>query len=150
MTETDLAWAAGFIDGEGSINVVPVWVRGHKRSGLFRLQISVSGTVRKPLERLQSLFGGNIQYYHRAKEVRKDYWQWFLYGKKAQDVLKSLYNQFTVKTRQAAIAEVFPIKTAIGGSSQRRNRHPLAVILQEECYKAMKISNHRGSLPCLT
>lgn len=144
MNETALAWAAGFIDGEGCVSVVPI----HKRPGLYRLQMSASGTIKKPLERLQSLFGGSIQHYHRAREVRKDYWQWFLYGKKAQAVLKSLYDQFTVKTRQAAIAEVFPIKTIIGGA--RRERHPLAAILQEECYKAMKTSNHRGSLPCLT
>jgi hypothetical protein len=53
--ETDLAWAAGFIDGEGCIRIT-AGDRGGMNVGLTITQKS-----RIPLDHFVSIFGGNVQ-----------------------------------------------------------------------------------------
>lgn len=52
-----LAWAAGFFDGEG---YVTVQVRGGKYKGHY-LRIGINHVDPKPLEEFKRLFGGNIR-----------------------------------------------------------------------------------------
>ncbi len=52
MTDIDLAWAAGFIDGEGCFDFS---LKGSKPS--VYLSLRVSQKVREPLDRLASIFG---------------------------------------------------------------------------------------------
>jgi hypothetical protein len=51
---SDLAWAAGFIDGEGTISV---YSRAD-RVGEFKVLLQAVNTNRTALDRLQSMFGG--------------------------------------------------------------------------------------------
>lgn len=59
MTSTDLAWAAGFIDGEGSIGVHRENVnregRPHRQN--YRASLQVANTQRAACDRLQKVFG---------------------------------------------------------------------------------------------
>ena len=48
-----LAWAAGFIDGEGCIRCRP-------REGLYRVRLAVAQNESQPLLLLQYCFGGNV------------------------------------------------------------------------------------------
>jgi hypothetical protein len=68
IDELDLAWAAGFIDGDGSITF-----SCNPQTGLCRVQLSVTQKDRQALLILQELFGGNI--YHHGKDNK--YWQWY-------------------------------------------------------------------------
>lgn len=54
MTDTDIAWAAGFFEGEGHVKAV---VRGRSKS---YISIDVSQVYREPLDKLQELFGGKV------------------------------------------------------------------------------------------
>ena len=71
---TDLAWAAGFIDGEGSIGC---WYMAHKARGkrYKRLSLTVAQTALPPLEKLRELFGGYLTEV-RPRGARKKTWQW--------------------------------------------------------------------------
>jgi hypothetical protein len=51
MTETEIAWVAGFLEGEGSFGVYS------RRSGYRYLLLQVSSTDRDVLERLRSVVG---------------------------------------------------------------------------------------------
>lgn len=61
MKEKDLAWAAGFIDGEGCIRIIERNTKRAPFSKTYHFEISASQTVLKPLEKLQKLFGGTIR-----------------------------------------------------------------------------------------
>ncbi len=135
MNETDLAWAAGFIDGEGSITITP---RQKKQALCFGLALTVGNTVKEPLDRLVSLFGGHLYSQPPHGLGRREMWIWRVTGRDAQPVLKALHGHLSVKQRQATIATVFPI-------GNRSKRAPLAAILQEECYKAMRNANGVGA-----
>jgi hypothetical protein len=59
MKKEDIAWAAGFIDGEGTIGVYRH--RDHKKgSWYFEPLVQASNTDRVPLLKLKRLFGGNV------------------------------------------------------------------------------------------
>lgn len=59
MNETDIAWAAGFFDGEGSVSIYP---EKDKRKGNayknWRPCLQVSNTCDVSLRRLKDVFGG--------------------------------------------------------------------------------------------
>jgi len=84
MSETDLAWAAGFIEGEGSIFIGRRWRRDRKYWET-RVVISVCNTDRTLLEVLKKLFGGsistrNMKERHKSGNLgRKQIYQWDLH-----------------------------------------------------------------------
>ena len=62
----DYAWAAGFIDGDG-------WMRIEKRScGGHYARIGACQVQKRPLDKLQELFGGKIAIKSLAGRNRKD------------------------------------------------------------------------------
>ena len=135
MKETDLAWAAGFIDGEGTVYISP-----ERTKHPMGLRLLASQTVEKPLRKLQSLFGGGNVYLRNdtRKETYRPLWTWQLSGTLAKAALKAMLPYLTVKSQQAAIALNFPVRPQGGRNPER---HPLAVILQGECRKALLKAN---------
>lgn len=70
--ETDLAWAAGFFDGEGYFGVNDA----HNRASPF---VSVTQKRQMPLLKLQQMFQGSLHYY----EYQYSFWVWRLTGAKS-------------------------------------------------------------------
>ena len=138
MKETDLAWAAGFIDGEGTVVVVH-----RKDDDSFGLRLVVSQTVERPLQTLKDMFGGSVyQRKDNRKESYKTLWTWQAAGQTAQETLKAIYPFLQVKSHQAAIALVYPFaKRQRDAESGTFKRHPLARILQELCRNALHDAN---------
>lgn len=93
INRTDLAWAAGFMDGEawiGKSGTKPWQVTG----------VEVFQTRVAPLKKLQSLFGGSITPYANPSKLQKRRaWRWRLYGKAADAMLEKLNPYFMVKQR---------------------------------------------------
>lgn len=84
VSMTDLHWAAGFLDGEGSF-----CVSSRKKSH----QVSVQATqrTRPSLEKLQRLFGGNIYTVPHKGFTGGTMYLWMLYGG-AAGVMMTLYS----------------------------------------------------------
>jgi len=86
ISTMDIAWAAGFLEGEGSFG-------GHNK---MRTPCVRAGQVqREPLERLQKMFGGHIRNFRhvykdgcRRQEV---FHTWYVYGKRAAEIGMTLY-----------------------------------------------------------
>lgn len=78
FSPTDLAWAAGFIDGEGCVGC---YYLAKKSAGkrYARLSIQVSQTRLPPLETLVRLFGGRINE-EFPRGARQQTWRWSLTG----------------------------------------------------------------------
>jgi hypothetical protein len=128
-----LAWAAGFIDGDGFITIQnrnqrvkdKVYVGHYLRVGACQANI-------KPLEELQKLFGGSIRPKNSGPNPegynRKEQWIWSLSTKEASDALvqmlpyllhkkevaeEALAFQDTMGTTKKVSEEVFKLRTQI-------------------------------------
>ena len=103
MTNQDLSYIAGFVDGEGCINIV---VANRKKSKTHVVTLTIGNTNKEVLTWISSVFGfGRIHLVNRSK---KSNWK-ICYGlrwcaQQAEDVISAIYPWLKVKKRQAEIA----------------------------------------------
>ena len=100
--ETDYAWAAGFLDGEGCFQAVK------RRSGpghTYNPSLSASQACRQPLERLQEIFGGAIcESKTRLRPGESRIWLWQVFSAEAlREILPKLIPYMTVKQKEATL-----------------------------------------------
>lgn len=133
--DTDLAWFAGIFDGEGSVVI--------GRSGnKYKLALSLVSVSWELISRVKEIAGGSIITVY-PKKARRATWMWQLRGiEKVQCLLKQIFPFLTAKVRPAAIALSYPIVyRGVQRGTDGRKMHPLARIIQEECYKALRFVN---------
>ena len=92
----DLAWAAGFLDGEGCFD----FSKGH---GNFRIQCSQ--VVKRPLIKLKAVFGGRVYGpYGPYRNNKQRYFQWNICGSVAEAAAKAMLPYYLVKRAQVRAA----------------------------------------------
>jgi hypothetical protein len=115
----DIAWTAGFIEGEGYFSQIRNCAH-----------LEVSQVEKEPIEKLHQLFGGTILLVHRKQPtVEKDYYRWGIYGPNAIGLMMTIYDLMSPK-RQQKIGEIINIWESAPGkgiynhlpNSERRNR----------------------------
>lgn len=97
-TKLQLAWAAGFVDGEGYIGLTRNFdkVRGYYS---YRIQIEAAQVIRTPINLLHNLFGrGRVGF---GSNPKRGYWYWRTFGIDAIRVAEALLPYLIVKRRQA-------------------------------------------------
>ena len=94
ISTEELAYIAGFFDGEGCIT------SGGRRCSLA---ISASNTDKQPLEFIQRIFGGSIYECLPKKLKWSTVYNWRIGGAYALIVLESLLPYLIVKRRQALL-----------------------------------------------
>jgi hypothetical protein len=80
--EADHAWAAGFFDGEGSLDLKQASKASTNSRVRFQPRLVVGQTKREPLDKLRSLYGGNIRLRRSQRPGQKACWAWELTGMK--------------------------------------------------------------------
>jgi len=92
--ETNKAWAAGIVDGEGHVKV-----ERYKRSrGIVR----VDNTDMRILEKLKDCFGGNIYpNFRKDRPKSKPCWFWIVTGKQVVPVLEGILPYLISKKEKA-------------------------------------------------
>lgn len=87
---TDIVWAAGFLDGEGCFG----WYDSAHPKGRFRqLLVSATQKDREPLERLQRTLNGGTILEHSKKTSYKNggvYWRWQANGEIAAQAMRAV------------------------------------------------------------
>lgn len=87
-TNTDLAWAAGFFEGEGSVDIKK------RPDNNYLIRVSVSNCVSAYLHRLISMFGGKAYTRRdidtRAKTQKRHKWAWEIGADKAYRFLEAI------------------------------------------------------------
>lgn len=102
MTETDIAYAAGFFDGEGCITI--------SKNGA--VDIRVTNTAKNVLIRLQNIFGGSIT--NRTQRANKTQYTYSFYGENAIEFIKLIKPYLIDKLPQAeAILEYYMLRNEI-------------------------------------
>lgn len=104
MTDTHwLAWAAGILDGEGSI-----MLNHRKRYARWEdwtLRVTVTNTDPRMLERMREMFGGSIQPLHKATQPHwKPSWAWVVTARKAEACLRLMLPWLVTKRDRAELA----------------------------------------------
>ncbi len=100
---TDLAWAAGFFDGEGSICLMRRVLRG-RVTDVFTLAIVVVNTCLSALARLKETFALGAIHSRKAHEGRQQVYEWHLSAQSAERLLLSIKPYVVVKRRQVDLA----------------------------------------------
>lgn len=101
MKRTDLAYIAGFFDGEGCIHLNRV-----KRQNLY-LRVVVVQTNEWIIQWLKYSFGGQVYKMLREKDHHKQRWQWHLYGNQSLEFLKAIRPYLILKRTEAELAIKF-------------------------------------------
>lgn len=109
---SEIAWAAGFIEGEGTF-ILRRRKKGFKRRSSYIAAFQVN---REPLRRLKEMFGGSIYKYERKSKVNynrdgsiancKDISVWRAYGARARGIAMTLYS-FLSKKRQRQARKIW-------------------------------------------
>ena len=102
VSDVDLAYAAGFFDGEGCIMIA--------KNGA--IDVRITNTALNVLQKLQSTFGGNIG--NRAQTVNKKQSAYGFYGDNAIEFIKKIKPFLIEKLPQAeTILEYYELRNNI-------------------------------------
>ena len=101
--DTDMAYLAGFFDGEGSIMLIPS-TSVNRGPGRYRLTLAVSNTVEHSVVRYAITFGGSVLPI-AAKNARcKSSYRWMITSAGAERALMAMLPFLKVKKDQAQVA----------------------------------------------
>lgn len=143
--DTEYAWAAGFLDGEGTITI-----KRYLRRGRIYFQPYVSCTQAEgmnhfeAIDHLQALFGGSVAH-GKAKPPRTATRQWICASQKAVECLKKVRPYLRIKHVNADILLGYYHKT----STRPKGYYRLSdeeLALRQEIWDEMRLLNLRGTL----
>lgn len=110
-SDSELAWAAGYFEGEGYVGVKVNPPRLRSVSPEFRLYVVITNTDREPLEKLVELFGGSTYVHSKDPRVitQKRGFQWWVGARVALNFLEQVlpYMQSPNKVMQVKLAIEF-------------------------------------------
>ena len=110
LTQAEIAYFAGIVDGEGSIMVTSA--TGKKGNKTYRLRMLVTNTNREVMDWIFARFGGSIQTCNQtAESVAKRHrvkFNWSRDADNAIEIIKVIYPFLIIKRKQAEIALRWP------------------------------------------
>lgn len=129
FTETDLAYLAGIIDGEGSF---VARAQLDSRRGTFNcsVRISVVSTDKVLIDWLISRFGGRAYAGTKAKAHWRDKWQWYIGLKKAVELVPQFRRFLVIKGRQADLTMEFAALARTTHPGVRADPRRLAIVTE--------------------
>lgn len=150
LTPIEAAWLAGFVDGEGSFQIV-----GKRRSSsafdYLDAQLVATSTDRPVLDRCAEIASGKVGGPYRAPSNKgKPVFRWTLRGRALGEVTADIQPFLITKAEQAGLILLFRSLVRLGASPTEWGRKPMdeaELIARRDMKWAMNALNHRGSLP---
>jgi hypothetical protein len=117
LAQTDLAWSAGIVDGEGCITIYGRPGRvSRKGVRALALVLTVTNTDPRMLVKLKYMFGGNLKRSpERRISARRPCFTWLITGKPCARVLGLIYPYLVIKKEQADIGIAYGSTIGYGG-----------------------------------
>lgn len=143
LNDTEKAYAAGLIDGEGCIRIIHRGRMGGKvfRVGQFTLMVEVTNTDCKMIDWLREKFGGTVSFLPESKEEnRKARWHWRLAANNALACLDAIYPYVRTKQKQVILGRRFQRYAQRTGRKQNLR----ITALHEKFYARLRELNRRG------
>jgi len=135
----DIAWAAGFFDGEGCIHIGRVF-RGVRP--VYVPMITVSQVAREPLDELQRLFAGGIYNASSGRPNSKPLLAWKAAGGDAERAVREMIPYLLVKRAQAEVFLAF--RERITQTVGRGGLSEIEVAARDSLRDQMAALNYRG------
>jgi LAGLIDADG endonuclease len=137
--EIRLAWAAGFLDGEGCIHIAKQRYRS-KRSATYRLGVHVTQNDQSVLERFREAVGIDAPIYRlkRAKNHRRQCFTLNFSGHRALALITVLLRYLERKRNEAQAALDFWAKGRVGVRFGARGLDPALVAVREHYFLLLK------------
>jgi len=104
MEETDIAYLAGIVDGDGSISIAKC--TRYKGRCRYWLQLNVTNCSKELVEWIKDRYGGTIQTKTPTTKGRAIY-RWCLANQNAEYLIEELVDYLIVKKDQAYVALEF-------------------------------------------
>ena len=118
MKDTDLAYAAGFIEGDGSITIHRRRPCGEHRNIIHTLVLIATNTDKRVLDWFKEEFGGYVYLSHKPHR-NKPHWRprssWRIASSSAEEVLKQILPYLKIKREQALLGLEFQKRKKCGG-----------------------------------
>ncbi len=144
MTEaTDLAWAAGIIDGEGCLHITNAAPSKSTRSitRSYNLHLRVAMCHRPTLDKLHAIFGsGSIHPVTRSNPLHNQAWVLSLTSWNALDAINAIRPYLVTKAYEADIAIEFMAlpRAPRGGCNGSRKTPPEIVAQRHQLWDKMR------------
>lgn len=114
MNNIDLAYIAGFFDGEGSIVITPIAHSTSNQKRTFNMRAQAVSTNEEIIRLLLAMFGGDIKN-KPIKGNRKACWTWRVSSQAATNFLELVLPYLKIKKPQAELALEFQSHKTRGG-----------------------------------
>lgn len=105
MRKTDIAYMAGFFDGEGCITL-------YKTRGIYSLHVDICQCNEHIIKWFQFCFGGTIHTRYENHHKFKKQWRWHTSGGNAMGFLKTIIPYLVLKKAEAELAIKFQSRRA--------------------------------------
>lgn len=100
--EVEVAWAAGFWEGEGSVRCA--LTRNRSKVGVVYAHLCVTATQRdrEPLDRLVAILGGGVYgpYVYGDYDPPRTHYNWTIWGKKAEAAIARIEPHLTRRRKE--------------------------------------------------
>jgi len=108
VTDAEIGWVAGIVDGEGCILIENATsrFRGRDYPGL-RLCLRVGNTDPRLILKLEALFGGGHVRRMPGRNRRRALFTWNVSSRRAADVVRLIFPHLVIKREQAELALAF-------------------------------------------
>jgi hypothetical protein len=146
LTETEKAYLAGLMDGEGCITIIKCKPARRAANPSYSLQTSINNTDERVLRYCKEVTGvGSITFFQvtKKKPTWKNLWNWNLRKQDTLDFLIQILPYLITKKRQAELA----IEYAEGDVSGINSVTEEVLLRREHYYQIIEDLKHRdGSL----
>jgi len=120
MTKQELAYLAGIVDGEGTVNIAFI-----KTSGEYRARLYVVNTSYALIEWIKARFGGLVYKRISKNEKWKPKYEWVMpVSRKDTKLLKQLIPYLVIKKQQAGL--VLELIATIGNPGRKLTQETIA------------------------
>ena len=144
MTDRELGWVAGIIDGEGSVGYHPVRVNG--RLKMYYTDVRVANSDRGMIDKLQRLLGpGYIELRQPEKPHHKPVWRVKWISTKAVEILRLVVGELETKREQAeAVIQLYGAEQAVPQERPGVRRPEWLWALRKATFDLVRELNRRG------
>lgn len=140
----DAAWAAGFLDADGSFIIrrgKPSTKSGNV-SPIYAAEVTAVQVDPRPLFKLSGMFGGSVRVVRgRTAGEAPQHYQWHVTSRMALAVIEAVLPYLVTKADQARLAQELQTSGKFNGS-RRLSRETLDY--RESLYQAVRQLNRRG------
>lgn len=142
LTSIELAYIAGFFDGEGSITIHENFAPSPRgKSPNHTLQVAIGNTDKRVVEWIHAHFGGSLTMRKTTKPNHRDVMQWIIRSNGASQFLEAILPFLRMKIEQAKIGLSFQNEK---GNYRRERLTQEMIDFREEKRRAIRLLNGRN------